>query len=95
MTHPNAYDDLPWMRVAIYALHCHGIRLWQLPETWQHRVMLVAIEANPDMQAVAANVCREAVLLMDGIEKPKQGRQRCVPPIAPHMLGSTLPNAPS
>ena len=59
MTHPNAYDDIPHFRVAIFALWSrHRARLWELPPELRHRLMGAAIDASPDLEAVAADVCR-------------------------------------
>lgn len=65
MTHPNAYDDCPWLRVAIYALwNRYRIQLWTWPVAWQYRIMGAALNADPDLLGVAAAVCSEAKKLV-------------------------------
>ena len=63
--HPAAYDHLPYTRVAVYVLWSRWrIQLWLWPAEWRRRILDAALNADPDMLAVAAAVCREAKKLV-------------------------------
>ena len=78
MTHPSSYDDIPYLRVAIYTLwKRYRIQLWTWPVEWQYRILGAAIDADPDLDEVAASVCRVAQELMKGeSDEPGTGRKK-------------------
>ncbi len=69
MTHPNAYDGVPHYRVAKFALWSrYRVRLWELPPDVRHKIIGAAIDADPDLLGVAANVCRVAREMLPGLK---------------------------